>query len=161
MRNREGLSSAIACSCCFTGTIPKKEKKRGAKLLLQLCGIRVGIHASAVLPRVISRASGNLHVFALSVIFYGISTWDFRFGGFCLYFSLKPMLVRVHGNWILWIICGILLLAFCRLYVFPKNIACCLNYSNQMLRNIKLILGCLCPVSQPQRLSAEQMDSIN
>ena len=46
-------------------------------------------------------------------------------------------------------------------YVFPKNIACCLNYSNQMLSNIKLILGCLCPVSQPQRLSAEQMDSIN
>ena len=76
-------------------------------------------------------------------------------------FSLKPMLVRVHGNWILWTICGILLLAFCRLYVFPKNIACCLNYSNQMLSNIKLILGCLCPVSQPQRLSAEQMDSIN
>jgi len=35
----------------------KKKKKRGAKLLLQLCGIRVGIHASAVLPRVISRAS--------------------------------------------------------------------------------------------------------
>jgi len=34
----------------------------------------VGIHASAVLPRVISRASGNSHVFALSVIFYGIST---------------------------------------------------------------------------------------
>jgi len=51
-----------------------KKKKRGAKLLLQLRGIRVGIHASAVLPRVISRASGNSHVFALSVIFYGIST---------------------------------------------------------------------------------------
>jgi len=50
------------------------KKKRGAKLLLQLRGIRVGIHASVVLPRVISRASGNSHVFALSVIFYGIST---------------------------------------------------------------------------------------
>jgi len=40
-------------------TKKKKEKKRGAKLLLQLRGIRVGIHASAVLPRVISRASGK------------------------------------------------------------------------------------------------------
>jgi len=67
----------------------KKQKKRGAKLLLQLRGIRVGIHASAVLPRVISRASGNSHVFALSVIFYGISTWGFRFGGFCLYFFFE------------------------------------------------------------------------
>ena len=161
MRNREGLSSAIACSCCFTGTIPKKEKKRGAKLLLQLRGIRVAIHASAVLPRVISRASGNSHVFALSVIFYGISTWDFRFGGFCLYFFFETNACARTWKLILSIICGILLLAFCRLYVFPKNIACCLNYSNQMLSNIKLILGCLCPVSQPQRLSAEQMDSIN
>jgi hypothetical protein len=30
-----------------------------------------------------------------------------------------------------------------------------------MLSNMKLIVGCLCHVPQPQRFSAEQMDSIN
>jgi len=34
-------------------------------------------------------------------------------------------------------------------YVFAKNIACCLNYSNRMLSNMKFIVGCLCPVPQP------------
>ena len=72
------------------------------------------------------------------------SLW--RFLLVVVFFFWKPMFVCVHRSGIVWIICTIQ--AFCMLYVFPKSITCCLNYSNQMLSNMKLIVNLLCHVPE-------------